>query len=151
DGSASVISSAAGPAATKEPTAKRRPQMLPWLAAGFLAAALAGAVIVWAPWRHAPPQVPVRLTVDVGADTSILPPYPDIALSPDGTALAFVGVDSSSATQLYVRRLGQLQATMLPSADGALMPFFSPDGQWIGFFAAGKLKKVAVAGGAAVT
>src|SRR5262249_6423365 len=35
--------------------------------------------------------------------------------------------------------------------EGAFMPFFSPDGQWIGFFADGKLKKIAVQGGASIT
>ena len=53
--------------------------------------------------------------------------------------------------QLYVRRLNQLQAEPLLGTDDALSPFFSPDGQWIGFFARGKLKKIAVTGGAAVT
>ena len=50
-----------------------------------------------------------------------------------------------------MRRLDQLQATPLPGTEGARNPFFSPDGQWIAFFADGKLKKVAVTGGAAVT
>jgi serine/threonine-protein kinase len=52
---------------------------------------------------------------------------------------------------LYVRRLAQLQATALAGTTGARDPFFSPDGQWLGFFADGKLKKISVAGGAAVT
>ena len=50
-----------------------------------------------------------------------------------------------------MRRLDQLQATPLSGTDDADSPFFSPDGQWIGFFAGGKLKKIAVTGGAAVT
>ena len=50
-----------------------------------------------------------------------------------------------------MRRLDQLQATPLSGTDDADSPFFSPDGQWIGFFADGKLKKIAVTGGAAVT
>ena len=152
ESSAAVIPSAQGAtAAVRPPIVEPRRQLFPWLVAGLLAMALAAALIVWAPWRHAAPQAPVRLTVDVGADTSILPAFANIALSPDGTTLAFVGLDSPTSTQLFVRRFGQLKATMIASADGALMPFFSPDGQWIGFFSGGKLKKVAVEGGAAVT
>jgi hypothetical protein len=74
-----------------------------------------------------------------------------VALSSDATTLAFVGADGPNPTHLFIRRLDQLQATMLPSTEGASAPFFSPDGQWVAFFGGGKLKKVAVSGGAAVT
>jgi serine/threonine-protein kinase len=57
----------------------------------------------------------------------------------------------ASGSDLYVRSLDQLQATALSGTDGAETPFFSPDSQWLGFFASGKLKKIAVQGGAAVT
>jgi serine/threonine protein kinase len=101
-------SALASPAATQPPVAPRR-QLFSWTVAGLLAAALAAVVMVWAPWRHTPSQAPLRLTVDVGADTTILPAFTNIALSPDGTTLAFVGVESTSSTQLFVRRLGQLE------------------------------------------
>jgi serine/threonine-protein kinase len=52
---------------------------------------------------------------------------------------------------LYLRRLDQLTALPLAGTDGAVNPFFSPDGRWIAFFADGKLKKVAAGGGATVT
>ena len=73
------------------------------------------------------------------------------AISPDGAVLAFIAQEDDRDPQLYVRRLTQLQAAPLLGTDNALGPFFSPDGQWIGFFAGGKLKKIAVTGGAAVT
>jgi dipeptidyl aminopeptidase/acylaminoacyl peptidase len=44
-----------------------------------------------------------------------------------------------------------LQASVLPGAENVRNPFFSPNGEWIGFFADGKLKKISVLGGAAVT
>jgi len=53
--------------------------------------------------------------------------------------------------QLYARPLGQLEATPLQGSDGASSPFFSPDGQWIGFWADGALKKVPIGGGGATT
>jgi serine/threonine-protein kinase len=75
-----------------------------------------------------------------------------IVLSPDGQTLAFLAQPSDGApSQIYVRSLDGLQAVPLSGTEGALNPFFSPDGQWIGYFADGKLKKVPVTGGGAVT
>ena len=54
-------------------------------------------------------------------------------------------------TRLFIRNLDQLQATALAGTEGAESPFFSPDGQWLAFFAGGTLKKISVTGGAAVT
>ncbi len=53
--------------------------------------------------------------------------------------LAFVAREGEDeATQLFVRRLDQTQASVLSGTEGAWSPFFSPDGQWIGVFASGK-------------
>ena len=66
--------------------------------------------------------------------------------------LAFVGQTTpASPRQLFVRRLSEMQATPLAGTENAANPFFSPDGQWVAFFDAAKLKKVAVTGGAVVT
>jgi Protein kinase domain len=70
-----------------------------------------------------------------------------VALSPGGTQLAYVGVKDSHQ-QLYFRSLDGVDSKAISGTEGATSPFFSPDGQWIGFFALGKLKKVSVAGGA---
>ena len=48
---------------------------------------------------------------------------------------------------LYRRPLAETQAVALPGTEGAEYPFFSPDGQWVGFAAGKKLKKVALSGG----
>jgi serine/threonine-protein kinase len=72
-----------------------------------------------------------------------------LALSPDGKTLSYVGAKSGGPEHLYVRRISDLDAKAIPGTDGASTPFFSPDGQWIGFFAQGKLKKVSISGGAA--
>jgi serine/threonine-protein kinase len=64
--------------------------------------------------------------------------------------LAVVGT-RQGPRQLFVRKLDQLQAAPLAGTEGAESPFFSPDGQWLGFFANGKLKKISVTGGAPVT
>ena len=126
---------------------------LPWASTGALAAGLAAVLVLWAPWRKALPPAPLRVSVDLGADASLATAgLGDAAiLSPDGAVVAFVAQKGDGSPQLYVRRLTQLQATPLSGTDDADSPFFSPDGQWIAFFAGGKLKKIAVTGGAAVT
>ncbi len=74
-----------------------------------------------------------------------------IALSPDGTMLAFVAADSSGKTSLMLRELNNLAARELPETEGAYYPFWSPDNRFIGFFDKGKLKKIEAAGGPPVT
>src|SRR5262249_46986087 len=116
--------------------------------------ALLATVMLWVPWRAALSMAPLRLSAELGADVALAANIPTgnsaLALSPDGSVLVFVGSKNGNA-QIYVRRLGQLQASPLAGTSGAQSPFFSPDGQWIGFFADGKLKKISVTGGAAVT
>ena len=56
-----------------------------------------------------------------------------------------------SQGRLFTRRLDQPNATELAGTQGAYAPFFSPDGQWVAFFTAGKLKKISVEGGSAIT
>jgi eukaryotic-like serine/threonine-protein kinase len=106
-----------------------------------------------------PPQV-TRLLMGLQPAESILggpgtneqarPTHTAIAWSPDGHTLVFGG-NRAGVEQLYVRRLDQLQATPLAGTEGAVAPFFSPDGAWVGFWAACALKKVALSGGPAVT
>ena len=118
-------------------------------------ASVAVALAFWRPWAQQPlPEAPLRLTADIGADASLVDVFGAASiLSPDGRMLAFTAagnVNQANAV-LYVRRLDQLRATQIPGTEGALNPFFSPDGKSIGFFAGGKLKKISVAGGPAVT
>ena len=75
---------------------------------------------------------------------------PTIALSPDSSRLVYVAIHAG-IQQLYVRPVDRLEATAIPGTEGADSPFFSPDGQWVGFFAEGKLKKVSLSGGASLT
>jgi eukaryotic-like serine/threonine-protein kinase len=75
---------------------------------------------------------------------------PAVALSPDGTHLAYVAVQGGTQ-QLYLRAMDSLEARPIPGTEGATGPFFSPDGQWLGFFADQKLKKVSVSGGSALS
>jgi serine/threonine-protein kinase len=126
---------------------------LPW---GVAAVSALAALMLWAPWRTPVSAPRIRVTADLGASVIVNPgPGAPMALSPDGTILAFAArlptAPVTGAGQLYVRRLADLDATALDGTAGAQAPFFSPDGQWVGFFANGALKKVSVAGGAVVT
>jgi eukaryotic-like serine/threonine-protein kinase len=75
-------------------------------------------------------------------------------ISPDGQQIAFLGmkkgaVYNSTASTIFLQRLASGLATPLPETQGAIYPFWSPDGKYLGFFAEGKLKKIPVAGGPA--
>ena len=73
------------------------------------------------------------------------------AVSPDGSKVAFVAIDASGHRTLWVRTLSSEAALRLDNTDGALMPFFSPDSQNIGFFADGKVKRISISGGSPQT
>jgi serine/threonine protein kinase/Tol biopolymer transport system component len=139
------------------PPRRQRVPRVALAAIGVLATLALGAaaVAVWRPWDVEPARSgPIRLTADIGADASLSDVFGASAiLSPDGTHVAFATASSASGqgTGLYLRRLDQLQATLLAGTEGAQNPFFSPDGKWIGFFAAGKVKKISVTGGSVVT
>jgi Tol biopolymer transport system component len=128
-----------------------------WIVAAIVAIGLAWLVVLRTPWQNASPQATLRLRIDLGADASLAgpalgTPSPNIALSPDGTTLAFVAhTGPESQPELYVRRLDRLEAAALEGTQNASGPFFSHDGRWIAFFADGRLKKVAAAGGAVAT
>lgn len=70
------------------------------------------------------------------------------ALSPDGRRLAFVAEGAGTRAMLWVRPLDSLEAQPLAGTQGAAAPFWSPDSQFVGFFADGKLKKIEATGGA---
>jgi serine/threonine-protein kinase len=139
-----VRTTASSPGA--EPAWRR---VLPWAIAGVLTVALA--LALGQPWRTAPSPAPLRVEVALGADASLPNYQPSLAITPDGLTLAFSAQDSHGQQQLYVRHLNELRAAPLSGTVNARDPFFSPDGQWIGFFAEGSLKKIAVTGGAPVT
>jgi serine/threonine protein kinase/Tol biopolymer transport system component len=140
-------------ATTAAPAARSWRERLAWTtAAVFVLAtiALASGFVLRAP-KPPQPMPAMRLIAEIGVDASLYTSLPSAILSPDGTRLAFVASDADQKRRIYVRSLNQLQATALSGTQNAHNPFFSPDGQWIGFFADGKLKKISVQGGAAVT
>ncbi len=144
----------------REPPRSWQRRLLPIGLAMFVTALLAG-YGTWTVARSAPrPASPVtrsllgvhpfgQATPGAAQDArgaNIRPNRSAIALSPDGRILVFQAA-SEKGVQLYQRRLEELQATAIPGTQGADTPFFSPDGAWIGFQAAGELRKVPVSGG----
>jgi len=139
--------------------ARSRLGKLPWIAAGVLAVVAASSS--WITWRATrPPELKplMRLNVEIAPDTPLARGIAVngvggnmLALSPDGTRLAVTLRGADGQVRLHTRLLSQSQVTPLPGTENASGPFFAPAGDWIGFFADGKLKKIAVEGGAAVT
>ena len=71
-----------------------------------------------------------------------------LSVSPDGSKLAFNAGTGTGGGQLWIRALDSLTAQALPGTEGATgQPFWSPDSQFVGFFASGNLKKIAISGG----
>ena len=143
------------------PTATaQRPARTPvaWITAtAFCAlAAIAAAAYAWIATR--PVERPLmRWTENLGPNVVVVDttgPGPrsgaNVIISPDGMRLVFVGLTPSNRTQLFTRRVDQTATTPISGTDGAAGPFFSPDGRWIAFFAAGKLRKVPVDGGTVI-
>ena len=90
-----------------------------------------------------------RLSVDLGPE-AMTGANTTVAISPDGRRLVFPARGADGKRQLATRLLDQAEPTLLPGTEGGFDPFFSPDGQWIGFFAGDQLKKISVRGGAPV-
>lgn len=86
-------------------------------------------------------DTPGSLSSEVGAP---------VVLAPDGTRLVFVASGADGVTRLSTRLLSEAYTIELPGTEGARGPFFSPNGRWLGFWATGKLKKIAVDGGSPI-
>jgi Tol biopolymer transport system component len=114
-----------------------------WLMVGALlltASSVAAVVIL----RGRAPQPVLQFSVSQPENTSF-PGTP--AVSPDGNYLTFSAVGQEGKRALWLRPLNALQATMIPGTEGATAPFWSPDSQYIAFFANRTLKRVRVTGG----
>lgn len=128
-------------------------RFLPW----GIAAALALALLTLPFYRQASHPSENRfmlLSLSIPSDPKLDSMNgPAIAISPDGSRIAYAtgGSGSDQLYHLYLRDMYKTDAVLLQGAGSGTSPFFSPDGQWIGFFAEGKLKKISVRGGAAVS
>ncbi|TPW15086.1 MAG: serine/threonine protein kinase, partial [bacterium] len=109
-----------------------------------------GAAVMWAATssRQPPATVPGLMKFQMTPGNGLYLNMPaEPAISPDGSRIVFVCVDSLGTRQLSVRSLDAVEARRLPGTEGAALPFWSPDGQWIAFFADEALRKVRLDGG----
>ncbi len=138
-----------GAAAFPEVVGWRRFIVLSVAALGLLAL---GSAVTWflKPSQHQATQRPAHVAVALPPGDRVETNNLNVALSPDGTQLAYVAL-RGSVQQLYLRAMDSPEVKAISGTDGAFNPFFSPDGQWIGFFAQGKMKKVSPGGGAPLT
>ena len=121
------------------------------IAAAVLALTLV--IALWNIWRAPRPAAHpfMRLTADLGGEIATdAPNGPAFAISADLSHLVYVSRDSNWKTHLSVRSLDRSNSTVLDGTEGAVSPFFSPDGRSIGFFADDKLKRIPVDGGTAI-
>ena len=142
-----VLNEALGRAALETPKAAPRKR---WRAAvGALAVVALVVASIWAAiaLTTSVPQ-PMRFAIVPAESQPLLNQVADrdLVVSPDGRRIVYRTLVGATS-KLVVRDVNQLEGRVLDGTDGARSPFFSPDGQWVAFFAANFLKKVAIAGG----
>jgi Tol biopolymer transport system component/tRNA A-37 threonylcarbamoyl transferase component Bud32 len=132
------------------PGRRSRRTMLTAILAALAAGLLLGLTLM--PGSSSPPPA-IRALIDPppGCAFDLHPVQPGpVAVSPDGARLAFSASRGDDPVQLWIRRLDALEAEPLPDTDGAAMPFWSPDGRHVAFFADSALKTIDIGGGPAV-
>jgi Tol biopolymer transport system component len=109
-----------------------------------LAAVLAAGITYWTFWTgQRRPAERLDFAIAVPGEVSHL------AISPDGKWLAFVTAgETEGSPMVWVQRIGSAASRPIPGSEGASYPFWSPDNAYVAYFARGKLRKSALAGGA---
>jgi DNA-binding winged helix-turn-helix (wHTH) protein len=132
------------------------------LVAAWTIATLALLTALSAVWKFTHLEVPpsraaTRFELSMPVGVMLAPKGQSISVSRDGSMLAFAGCRLAPAARaadeecaIYLRPLVQTDPTLVAGTTGGASPFFSRDGQWLGFFARGKLQKIALAGGSPV-
>ena len=132
---------AAGPPAPQ--TQQQHMALRHW--AGWAVAIILALAFAFLYSRQQPPaERTLRYTIAPPENSTVW----NFAISPDGKLLAIVAAVNGKQ-QLWLRSLDALQAQPMPTTEDAVFPFWSPDSRYIGFFAQGKLKKIAASGGPA--
>ena len=140
---------------TPTATVATRSNRFPWMVAALATTALIATAFV--AWRMARPGTPatelVQFTIASPENASFGGPpgggtglNAQLAVSPDGRNIVFVA-GNQSAFHIWLRPVGSLSAKAIAGTEGGAFPFWSPDSQFIAFFAGAKLKKVPIDGG----
>ncbi|MGH7743005.1 MAG: hypothetical protein ACRENS_13400, partial [Candidatus Eiseniibacteriota bacterium] len=144
------IAQAGSQAGVPAPVAARRRSRERVMSLTALVLALGCVALAGMLWLRRPPA-PQLIRFEIRPPTTIQ--FEDAPrISPDGTNLAYTGTDSTGVTRVWVRAMAGTSAEPIAGTEGITQrPFWSPDSRYLGFFSGGKLKKVAVAGGPAIT
>ena len=121
-----------------------------WAIVGLIAGTLLASGIFWS-LSIPKPVAPTRLTIALPEGHRLVNRNSGVpfALSPEGRKLAYAA-ETRDGRRLFLRDLEHFEPQEIPGTEEAHTPFFSPDGEWIGFFTSRALKKVAVSGGSPV-
>jgi serine/threonine protein kinase/Tol biopolymer transport system component len=123
---------------------QRLRQSLPWIAAVFILGLIIAGI---AGWNLKPSFLPEpRQVTRFPLDADGITPMTGMAISRDGSRLVYAAT-KDGIQQLFLRARNQMTATPIQDTNDASYPFFSPDGNWIGFFTGSELKKVSLSGG----
>jgi Tol biopolymer transport system component len=134
-----------GLAPTAVAVRRATPRAWTWLA---VLAALTTAIVVWSPLaRTTPPVRRITFSIPPPKGASFQHGSAEMAVSPDGTRLVFVALSADGIRRLWLRRFDVADAVVIPGTEGAAFPFWSPDGQLIGFSAHDELLTIDERGG----
>jgi serine/threonine-protein kinase len=122
-----------------------------WGAVALLVAVTGFAVSRWWPTRP-PYRAVTRFTIVLPPSSEFTVDRGGLVVSPDGAYLVYSAASPKTGDrQLHLRPMNRNDASLIPGTEGAMGPFFSPDGQWIAFTSGGELKKIPLHGGSAIT
>ncbi len=109
------------------------------------AAAVLALLLVWVLARPAASAPVIRYSMAMPAEERVAGVFgPSLAISPDGSKIVYAGPSLGSGNQLWLRERNALNATELPGTDGGYQPFFSPDGQRVGFLIIARARELNV-------
>jgi serine/threonine-protein kinase len=131
------------------PRPRKRSALVPILASTAGLAAIVGAYALGSRTSTAPvtPATPTHFVISAPSGTQIVSGHREVAVSADGQQIAFIARGAADQ-HIYVRRLDELTPRQIAGTEGARDLTFSPDGRWLAFHAANKIRKVSLAGGA---
>ena len=135
-----------------EPTAVEETRSTAKLVPSLVLAAAAGALLTWLlnPGETDTIEAVVRATLELPSEQT-LTGYSALAISRDGKRVAYTASSESGARSLYLRDLDTFASRLIPGTEGADAPFFSPDGQNLGYTLGSALMSVGLSGGEPVT
>jgi serine/threonine-protein kinase len=126
-------------------------RMGPAVLGAIVGATLTSASFLWLIPGRSGGAVGIHATIVLPSGAAFGNARARIAVSPDGRQIVFGAIGDDGVGRLHLRSIDRFEATPIRGTEAGDGPFFSTDGRWLGFFSGGSLKKVALAGGAAMT